>query len=220
MDGINYLKLDLKLIKESIKYFAIVPAIFVVFMIWEKQYNLMSSYLCFFLIIFATIPFSIQGNEKSTQMYYMFPCKISSMVLGRFLCLISIAFIIFLIDGSIVAYMYKIDIINKNEIVGMFLLGIMSLITCLIQYPIYYRFGFEKGKAISMVTYLIPAFAIFSLPSFVVKSDFLEVGKLESSFKFIMNNVSILVTFSVLIVIIIGYISYLASCKICKKKEV
>lgn len=93
----------------------------------------------------------------------------------------------------------------------------MSLITCFIQYPIYYKFGMEKGKAISILVYLLPAFFIFALPSFLVNKDGFI---LKNSLDFIINNKLILIIISMLVTALIGYISYKISYKICKAKEI
>ncbi|CUU50300.1 ABC-2 transporter permease [Clostridium beijerinckii] len=216
--SISYLKFDLRLIKESIRLYVLGPAIFCALVMFSGEtYSMALSYLFFFLIILATVPFSTQGNEKSTQMYYMFPGKISDMVLGRFLYLIGVALFIFLINTSIATYLYQINRAQEFEILIMIFCGLMSLITCFIQYPIYYKFGMEKGKAVSLLVYLLPAFFIFALPSFLLSKD---TFILESSLNFIINNKLILVVIGVLVTALIGYISYLISCKICKAKEI
>ncbi|NRT73773.1 ABC-2 transporter permease [Clostridium beijerinckii] len=216
--SISYLKFDLRLIKESIRLYVLGPAIFCALVMFSGEtYSMALSYLFFFLIILATVPFSTQGNEKSTQMYYMFPGKISDMVLGRFLYLIGVALFIFLINTSIATYLYQINRAQKFEILIMIFCGLMSLITCFIQYPIYYKFGMEKGKAVSLLVYLLPAFFIFALPSLLLSKD---TFGLESSLNFIINNKLILVVIGVLVTALIGYISYLISCKICKAKEI
>ena len=98
MNSINYLKFDLRIIKESSKRYILMALIpFIAFMLDGKSYVFAISYLFVFLIILAAIPFSIQGNEKSDEMYYMFPAKVSNMVRGRYLYLICSTFIIFAI---------------------------------------------------------------------------------------------------------------------------
>lgn len=220
-NSINYLKFDFRLIKESLKMYALAPAVFcVIFMFSGKAYTMSTSYVFFFLIILATVPFSMQANEKSTQMYYMFPSRISDMVRGRFLYLICVAIIIFLIDGALVAYLYMVNKFQSFEVLVMFICGILSLATCFIQYPIYYKFGMEKGKAISIIIYLLPAFVIFSLPSFMIDSNYFIAENLTNSVAFIKNNSIEIVLLSGLLLSVIGYISYLISCKICKEKEI
>lgn len=217
---ISYFKFDLRLIKESIKFYVLAPAIFCVLFMFSGSVYMGLSYLFFFLIIFATIPFSAQSNEKSTQMYYMFPSKVSEMVCGRFLYLISIAAILFLIDGIIITYLYTIQKLQGFEIIIMSFCGILSLITCFVQYPIYYKFGMEKGKAISILVYLLPAFLIFGLPSFLIESHNFSIESFLNYLNYIFNNSVELLLLAALILCIVGYLSYLISYKICKSKEI
>ncbi|MVX62426.1 ABC-2 transporter permease [Clostridium chromiireducens] len=217
---ISYFKFDLRLIKESIKFYVLAPAIFCALFMFSGSIYMGLSYLFFFLIIFATIPFSTQSNEKSTQMYYMFPCKVSEMVCGRFLYLISIAAVLFLIDGVIIAYLYTVQKFHGFEVIVMSFCGILSLITCFIQYPIYYKFGMEKGKAISILVYLLPAFLIFGLPSFLFESGSFSIENFINSLNYIFSNSVELILIAALILCVAGYLSYLISYKICKSKEI
>lgn len=215
MNAINYLKFDLRIIKESIKYYVLIPTIFcVIVMFLGHSYPIVISYLFFFLVIFATIPFSMQGNEKSTEMYYMFPAKISSMVLGRFLYLICSTFVIFILNGFIMTYLYKINELNNLQILLNCLCGLSSVVACCIQYPMYYKFGLEKGRILSIIIYLVPAFIIFMLPDLlketIIIKNINDSGKLNLIFLIISS----------LITIFIGYLSYLISVTICKSKEI
>ena len=213
-NSINYLKFDYKIAKKSIKYYVLIQSIICCSFIFLGNYVFGMSYLFFFLIILATIPFSMQGNEKSTEMYYMLPAKTSSMVLGRFLYLICTSLVIFILSGAIILILYGVNKIESLESITICLNGIISLIICLIQYPICYKFGLEKGKILSTVIYIISAMVIFILP----QGNQYIYEKLQKNL-YLSNNI-VLILFSLLIVTFIGYISYLISCRICKKKEV
>lgn len=210
----NYLKLDFKIAKKSIKYYVLIQLIICCSFIFSGNYAFGMSYLYFFLVILATIPFSMQGNEKSTEMYCMFPAKTSSMVLGRFLYLICASLVIFLLSGIIILVLYQVNKIGSLEVLTICLNAIMSLIICLIQYPIFYKLGLEKGKMISTIIYLVSALIIFLLPR---GNEYINM-KLQGNVY--LNNNILLMLLSLLIATLIGYISYLISCRICKKKEV
>lgn len=209
-NSINYLKFDFKIAKGSIKYYVLIQSILCFMFIFWGDYDFGISYLFFFLIILGTIPFSFQGNEKSNQMYYMFPTKISSMVLGRFLYLIVISFTIFLAGGIILLVLYLLNKIQGLGIATICLNGIVSLIICLIQYPIFYKLELEKGKILSVVIYLVSALIVFLLPR----------GNEYLNRKFHLNNNVGLMFFSLGITLIIGCVSYLISCRICRRKEI
>lgn len=219
-NSINYLKFDLRISQKSMKYYVLIQSIFCFMFIFFGDYTFGMSYLFFFLIILATTPFSIQGNEKSTEMYYMLPTKVSSMVLGRFLYLICLTFVIFVESGLIMTYLHKINKIGDLQILITCLCGVASMIICFIQYPIYYKVGLEKGRIVSMIIYLVPAFIVFILPRCLMEENLFINEKLQESQKFFISNNIILILCILLTLIFIGYISYLISCRICKRKEV
>ncbi|MBC2441329.1 ABC-2 transporter permease [Clostridium saccharobutylicum] len=215
-DSINYLKFDLRITKESTKFQILIIALFyIIFMFFKHDYVFGMSYLFFLLIIFSRIPFSLQGNEKSTEMYYMFPAKISSMVLGRFLYLISYMFLIFTICGINILYLSLQNKISNIEMVVILLSAIISGILCFIQYPIYYKFGSEK--AVTFI-YFLPAIGVLALPNFLLEKNIYLGENILQNIDF--NNIIILIMFGLVILIFIGYISYLSSFKICKKREI
>ncbi|WP_252244338.1 MULTISPECIES: ABC-2 transporter permease [unclassified Clostridium] len=215
MNAINYLKFDFRIIKGNLKYYSLFLIAFAISMFYsETKINAMS-YLFFVLIIVAVLPFSSEGNQKSREMYYMFPSKTSSMVMGRFLYLIILNIMVWMIEIFTMIHFYNIGSIEISEIILMCFAGIITTIICMIQYSVYYKFGMEKGRAILMLVYMVPAFLIFALPSVlkqtIIPNDILNL---------IVANKIILGSLSIFIVMCIGIISYLISCSICKNKEI
>ena len=96
---------------------------------------------------------------------------------------------------------------------------IITSIILFIQYPVSYKIGFENSKTLLNVVGILPGLIIMTLPSALIKSNFLR-NKLDSISNFAINNQIILIAFSILTLIILGYISYLVSYRICKRKEV
>lgn len=219
MRAINYLKLDIRIVRGTLKYLVLVPLVFILFTL--KESSVMGlGYLFFFLMVVAATPFSVESNEKCDKMYYMLPSKISSMVLGRFLYLISVMVIVWIIDGSVMMYLYKTNIMSALEVGVICLSGVVATIVCFCQYPIYYKFGMEKGKILSMLLYVVPAFIVFTLPSVLSNRSFLTPEFLNRNLTFTMQNKAILSLLVVLIISIIGIVSYLFSCSICQRKEI
>ena len=217
MECINYLKLDLRIIKGKIKISLILPICIGMMVIFINNTVIMGiGYLLFVLIGLATMPFDSAISENGSKMYVIFPAKVSSMVLGRFIYLSIVSLLIFSIDGVIVEYLHTIKAISINQILGILLAGILTLGVCFFQYPIYYRFGFENRKIISMLLYIVPGVSVFALTSFISSN----VNACASTvLNFILNNKSILVIMVFIICIIIGITSYLISCNICARKE-
>lgn len=219
MSCINYFKLDFRLMKESLKTFILIPLAFL-FVFAKSSPTMALGYLFFFLIIFATTPFSIESNEKCDKLYYMLPSTIPSMVLGRFLYLISAMIIVWIINGVAMVYLYRVNVIGALDVGITLLSGVIASVVCFCQYPIYYKFGMEKGKILSMLIYLVPAMFIFVLPSALKENNILTLESLDKTVSFIMNNKIVLPLLSLVIISIVGIISYLFSWTICKKKEV
>lgn len=219
MSSINYLKLDIRLIKGTLKYYAVIPLLFL-FMGSKESPIMALGYLFFFLIILATVPFSAESNERCEKMYYMLPSKVSSIVLGRFLYLISAMIIIWMIDGGIMMYSYKINKISDLDVATICLSGVVATIVCFCQYPLYYKFGMEKGKILSTILYMVPAFIVFALPSLLKNSRFLTPELGGRLLELIMSNKIILSLLTIVIIGIIGFISYLFSWDICEKREI
>lgn len=219
MKAINYLKLDLRVIKGKITISVILPILIGITVVFANNIVIFGSgYLLFLLIGLATMPFDSTISENSSKMYGLFPAKISSMVFGRFMYLIIAALSIFTIDGAIILYLYNSNAISINGITGILLSAIIALAICFCQYPIYYKFGIEKGRSLSMLIYLIPRLAVFALTSVISKDN--ENTNMSGVLNFILNNRLTLDAVAILICIIIGIISYHISCKICKAKEI
>ncbi|GIM29971.1 hypothetical protein CPJCM30710_26370 [Clostridium polyendosporum] len=219
MRAINYLKLDIRIMRGTLKYLVLVPLVFI-FLTLKDSSAMGLGYLFFFLIIIAATPFTVESNEKCDKMYYMLPSKISSMVLGRFLYLISTILIVWIIDGSVMMYLYNTNTLSALEAIAICLSGAVATIVCFCQYPIYYKFGIEKGKILSALLYTVPAFIIFALPSVLSSSSILTPQFLDRVLALTMSNKISLSLLVVVIISIIGIVSYLFSCSICQRKEI
>jgi hypothetical protein len=216
MNSLSYLKFDLRLTKDTMKYYIIILIAYIALMMFMNSYAFSLRYMFFILVLLARIPFNIQGNEKSLQMYYMFPAKISSMVLGRLLYLILLEATVFIINGIIMIVLYKVNEFNSLKILSICFSGILSMIVCFIQYPLYYKFEYEKGKIVSNLIAFVPAFLILSMPDYL--GDVTQNMQLFQYFD--MNLILPIIGFIILITMLFGFISYSSSCKICKRKEV
>ncbi|WP_252229396.1 ABC-2 transporter permease [Clostridium sp. ZBS15] len=215
MNAINYLKFDFRIIKGNLKYYSLFFIAFAISMLYSENNINAMSYLFFVLIIVAILPFSSEGNKKSTEMYYMFPSKTSSMVMGRFLYLIILNIIVWVIEISTMIHFYNIGSIEMSEIILICFAGIIATIVCMIQYSVYYKFGMEKGRAILMLVYMVPAFFIFALPSILSERTIPN-----NILNLMIANKTIIGITSIITIIVVGAISYLISCYICENKDV
>ncbi|AOR24633.1 ABC-2 transporter permease [Clostridium taeniosporum] len=215
MNALNYLKFDFRIIKGNLKYYSLFLIAFSISMILGQISVNSLSYLFFILVIVGVLPFSSEGNQKSKEMYYMFPSKVSSMVMGRFLYLIVLNVSVWIIGIFTMFHFYNEGLINMYEIIIIGFTGIITTIIGMIQYCVYYKFGIEKGKAILMLVYMIPAFFIFALPVILSKKSIPN-----NILNFIIANKAIVAIISIITIVIVGVISYLISCSICKNKDI
>lgn len=212
-DAISYLKLDLRLSKRTLLMMLPILGIVLYLFFERKMYYYGKGYFLLIQMVFVNTPFIAQGNENIEELHYIFPAKISKMVLGRFLYLLLWFICIFSVEIMLMIYMFSINQIDNNEIIIMFLSEITVLIFLFIQYPLSYKIGFDGKKTILNIIGIVPAVLVIMLPEFIKK----ELGYL---LEVILNNEVILSVCSIFIIMIIGYCSYLVSYKICMKKEV
>jgi hypothetical protein len=219
MSYLNYLKLDLRLLKNIGVTTLILPILFVVFFI--KTNPIMAlSYVNFFILVFAVVPFNVESNQKCIKLFYSLPSKTSNMVLGRFLYFLVMLLCVWIIIGISIFTLYSKGTLTFNTIIILCLSCLITPLLCFIQYPVYYKFGVEKGKIVAMLVYILPAVLIFMIPPILSDGDILKSQFITNIITFFMKSNVILVIMALLIIFLLGFISYLVSCSICDKKEI
>lgn len=215
-DVISYLKLDLKISKNTI--LMVIPVLFfMAYMFFEKKAHTFGmTWLILFVIVCTTTPFSRVSYEHLEQMYHGFPVKISKMVLGRFAYLIMWMLLMFFIESILIIYLSNTGEISYREIVTIGLCEAIAVVFCFLEYIVCYIFMNKNNQTISLLLYTMPALLIFMLSLHLLDNKIIS----DAQVNLIVNNKSIIVTLVILGVAIIGYISYLISCRICKTKDI
>jgi hypothetical protein len=203
--------MDIRLMGKTAKTYAFLPFIAIIlFIAGNTTFGI--SYLFLFLILLNSVPFSLESNSKSLKLYYSMPAKISNLVKGRYLFSSAIAVFVWAIVSVVMIYAHLNGMVSVNEIIALIITGVAMTIVCAIQYPLFFKFGFQKGRIISMIIYLLPALAAMMLPSLL--KDNAGVASLSG-----LPNVAFYLI--ALALIVISYlISYLISFKICENKEI
>ena len=211
MNTLNYFKMDIRLMGKTAKTYAFFPFIAIIlFVAGNTTFGI--SYLFLFLILLNSVPFSLESNSKSLKLYYSMPSKIVDLVKGRYLFSSAIAVFVWAIVSVVMIYAHLNGMVSVNEIIALIITGVAMTIVCAIQYPLFFKFGFQKGRIISMIIYLLPALAAMMLPSLL--KDNAGVASLSG-----LPNVAFYLI--PLALIVISYlISYLISFKICENKEI
>ncbi|OPJ55864.1 ABC-2 transporter permease [Alkalithermobacter paradoxus] len=213
MTAIKYLILDLMLIRGILKYYILFPLVFILLLKKESAVFALG-YIFFILLFIAPSPFTGESKEKDDSFYYILPSKISSIVLGRYLYLLSAIIIIWLIGGTAMFYLYNSNEVNRMELWTICFSGVAATLISFLQYPLYYKFGMEKGRILVLG---VPAMAVFILPTLL--NNYLPENFLAELVNKYLNNVTNLIAISGAIISIVGFISFKVSCSICKAKE-
>jgi hypothetical protein len=218
-DAINYLKLDLRISKRTLRL--IIPAlIFMSYMFLEqKAYISGICYLLLVKIISINTPFIAQETDKLQQLYTIFPVKTTKMVLGRFIYLALLYLVVSFLEVILIMYLYNINEITSRTIIIMCFSEIITAIVLFIQYPVNYKIDFNDNKMILNLISIIPAMSMMVFPGLLIDGS-LFGARLDNILSIVKDNINFFTTISIFILIIAGYISYYISCKICKNKEV
>ena len=217
MQAIKFMKLDLTLLRSWGKFFVIIPVIMLIFSI-NMQVAFALNYLFFFLMLISVTPFSYETVENCQKLYYTLPGKISDMVMGRYLFLLLSVAALLAFDTVTISILISMDMIPMIDIIIILMSIVVGVLLCLIQYPVYYKYGYQKGKLSSMLIYMIPAFIVFLLPS--VLTEQATASKALEVLEFLSTYPIIIAAIVIAIVVLAGWISYSLSVGICKKKEI
>ena len=163
---LNYFKLDWKCLQSTIGWHYIwVPVFLLVYFFVMPEFSVNFSF--FFMLIFTSMPFSIDSSERTAVYYHSLPGTAREIVLGRYLFPICILVLITawnLLILSIPSMLLKLIPPDLSVLPFLAICASVSLLVAMIQYPLYYKFGLQKSKIITMLIYIIPAFLLFSLP--------------------------------------------------------
>lgn len=217
MQAIKFMKLDLTLLRSWGKFFVIIPVIMLIFSI-NMQVAFALNYLFFFLMLISVTPFSYETVENCQKLYYTLPGKISDMVMGRYLFLLLSVAALLAFDTVTISILSSMDMIPLIDIITILMSIVVGVLLCLIQYPVYYKYGYQKGKLSSMLIYMIPAFIVFLLPS--VLAEQATASKALEVLEFLSTYPIIIAAIIIAIVVLAVWISYSLSVGICKKKEI
>jgi ABC-2 type transport system permease protein len=218
MDAIKYFRLDLKLMKGCYKMYIMLPLLILIFFTTKASVSFLLGYIMFLVLVLSISPFSLESMDGCQKLYYSLPAKVNSMVLGRYLFLFSgISFVILIdiIAGSIYISSGRL---TQVEILVLLVSVFFGSIIGLIQYPIFYKFSFEKGRISSTLMYIIPTMLVFIFPSLF--SDLISDIDLGKIISYATEHIMLLIAAGLLLLAVAAYISYKVSCAICSNKEI
>lgn len=214
MDAVKYLKLDFAISKDYFKMFCVVFAFLVGGFILLKSPANALNVLLFFILSVSVLPFMMEAGARCEKMYYVFPAKINSMVLGRYLLLYFMMILVSAIDAIAIIS----DAVEGNEVTYLCITTAVCMIICLIQFPVFYKLGYSGGQLVANIIYLAPCFFILALPIILRKLyDDYNMATLTDN---VTRNENLLILVCIVLVAATGWVSYKISCGICREKEI
>lgn len=202
-------KLDLFTLKSQIGAYLTVPAVIGMFCMMDSSLLLLSVTAAWLILIINTNLFAIQEKYGLERLYSSLAITKKTFILGRYFSTIFnfiIAFIVSILM-SFCFFAFRGRMPGLYEVFTAFCLSLLVFSFVLaVQLPIYFRFGYSKGRYLS----LFPFIAVFGIGilSFLVE-------KIDVILKYILaHDISFLCLAGSIIVLVISYFISL----LCYKK--
>lgn len=169
----NMVKLDFFTLKSQFVVYLTVPAIIGMFCMMNSSILHLSVTAAWLILIVNTNLFAIQEKYGLERLYSSLAITKKIFILGRYLstiCNFVIAFVVSMVM-SLSVYAFNGRIMKVYEVFSAFCLSLLVFSFVLaVQLPIYFRFGYSKGRYLSLLPF-IAVFGIGILSSLVEKID-------------------------------------------------
>lgn len=191
MNAIKVLKLDLLSIKPylTIKNLIILIGLGTLYGVLSKNPAFVLATVQMFAILFSGYPFMVGEESGIDPLYKLFSISSKDVVKGRYL-LATVSVIIMLMAGVVMAMLigiaYPMEDIFYSLVLAAPCIGLISLIIIFIEYPIYFKYGYKKGKTLTAVPMLLLAIgavcsayfneSLKSILQFLVMNPFLAIA--------------------------------------------
>lgn len=191
MNAIKVLKLDLLSIKPylTIKNLIILIGLGTLYGVLSKNPAFVLATVQMFAILFSGYPFMVGEESGIDPLYKLFSISPKDVVKGRYL-LATVSVIIMLVVGVIMAMLiglaYPMEDLFYSLLLAAPCIGLISLIIIFIEYPIYFKYGYKKGKTLTAVPMLLLAIgtvcstyfheSLKSILQFLVMNPFVAMG--------------------------------------------
>ena len=191
MNAIKVFKLDLLSIKPylTIKNFVILIGLGALYGTLSKNPAFVLATVQMFAILFSGYPFMVGEESGIDPLYKLFSISPKDVVKGRYL-LATVSVIIMLVVGVVMAMLigliYPMEDLFYSLLLAAPCIGIISLIIIFIEYPIYFKYGYKKGKTLTAVPMLLLAIgtvcstyfheSLKSILQFLVMSPFMAMA--------------------------------------------
>lgn len=172
-----------------------------------------NSAILIFSIVYSSYPFLIGEEAGIDSLYRIFGIKSEKVVLGRYvfaLLLFIFALLISMVFSIIFSFFVETADIREFLATSLAYL-LIYLVFISFKYPLYFKFGYKKAKSISALT-----FVLIGLLSFLVMA---LKDSLNKFFILMENNIFMTLLISLILVLVIVFISIKSSQKFYKNRD-
>ena len=201
MNAIKVFKLDLLSIKPylTIKNLIILIGLGTLYGVLSKNPAFVLATVQMFAVLFSGYPFMVGEESGIDPLYKLFSISSKDVVKGRYL-LATVSVVIMLVVGVVMAMLiglaYPMEDLFYSLLLAAPCIGLISLIIIFIEYPIYFKYGYKKGKTLTAVPMLLLAIgtvcstyfneSLKSILQFLVMNPFMAMGIICSIFLIIV----------------------------------
>ena len=191
MNAIKVLKLDLLSIRPylTIKNLIILIGLGTLYGVLSKNPAFVLATVQMFAVLFSGYPFMVGEESGIDPLYKLFSISSKDVVKGRYL-LATVSVVIMLVVGVVMAMLiglaYPMEDLFYSLLLAAPCIGLISLIIIFIEYPIYFKYGYKKGKTLTAVPMLLLAIgtvcstyfneSLKSILQFLVMNPFIAMG--------------------------------------------
>lgn len=204
------IQLDILSVKPyfTLKNLVLLIVLSIVYAALTKNPILVVSMTQLFALLFSGYPFMVGEEAGIDPLYKIFSIKGNEVVAGRYL--ISILFVVWMLIagvclGYIVSLFYPMGNFLNSVVYVLPVTFFITTIIIFMEYPIYFKFGYKKGKTLASVPF-------FALGILILTLNFFEL-KVKELTEFIVNNSIMALGFFFLLWIIVLMISFSLSKK-------
>ena len=209
---------DLLTLKNQMRNIMIIIIGFIILSIIMENYFYIAFIIPFYIVMLVISTFSYDELNNANTYIVALPYNRKTIVKARYyLSLMSI--ITSLLIGAILSLVTPLlnpdmDFMSTFASSVATIIGVILVISLLM--PCFYKFGVQKGRVILFIAIMAVSFLIGIILSLFENST-LKIAEFFSALE--NTNYVILIAGTILIILLILYISYLFSCKIFKNKE-
>lgn len=209
---------DLLTLKNQMRNIMIIIIGFIILSIMMENYFYIAFIIPFYIVMLVISTFSYDELNNANTYIVALPYNRKTIVKARYyLSLMSI--ITSLLIGAILSLVTPLlnpdmDFMSTFASSVATIIGVILVISLLM--PCFYKFGVQKGRVILFIAIMAVSLLIGVILSLFENST-LKIAEFFSALE--NTNYVILIAGTILIILLILYISYLFSCKIFKNKE-